>query len=177
MRPRRTRSPEREIAIRRTSSQSTSRRGVVTWGRRRTRADSTAPAPTAPMGRVRRTTSARVAGLMLRSYGWVAADPRVHRGACPPVDVDGVLGGLAQEPVGVEPLIGPAAFAQEGLVEYLLSGQRWRLGADDLPHRVAEDLGRPPLTRVAEAPVDARQALDDGHGPERVACDPVGRML
>ena len=44
-------------------------------GRSSTRADRMAPAPTAPTASVRRTTSPRLAGLMLRSYGWTAARP------------------------------------------------------------------------------------------------------
>src|SRR5438132_4753664 len=101
----------------------------------------------------------------------------LHRRAGTAVDEHGMSGGLALEPVGVELRVGPAAFAQEGLVEDLPAGERWRLGAQDLHHRVAEDLGRAPLAAVAEPPVDAGEALDDGHRPERVARDPVALVL
>src|SRR6202023_1371591 len=92
-------------------------------------------------------------------------------------DVHRVLRRLALEPVRVELGLSPSACSQKRLVENLLPGERRWLRAENLHHRVAEDLWRAPLTAVTEAPVDARQALDDRHGPQRVAGYAVALVL
>jgi hypothetical protein len=73
------------------------------------------------------------------------------------------------EPVFVEPLLGPAALAEERLVEQLPAGEPARFAADDLDKRVAEDVGGPPDAAVADAEVDRRQALAGARQPRLLA--------
>src|SRR5579884_1855096 len=161
-------SPDRWYATLRTLSQSMRRRSIAleeSW-RRKLRREYAAPAAKAPAVAALRQRSERKAELM-----------RSHRAAGAAIDVDRVLRRLALEPVGVQLGLRPPPFAQKGFVEDLAACERWRLGAQDLHHGVAEDVRRAPLAAVTQAPVDARQRLDDGHRPQRVAGDTVALVL